>query len=288
MRAVQVLRAPSSGAPTRMLSAVAAAMPPDEVARMLAALPGNTGTGAGWVLRLVDVEPGANMGYYLRRWEGEYVLTPGPGSGSSAPSTYLVTFAREAAFHDCCSTLGGGVRGVFRTQVERLAASGSNSASAPASTHEGAAQPRAGWTVLRSNRKTPSGAASGAGGSGSGGPSAGAVRSALAADAWGEDTSERRQPSAGTGSIGAAAGATAFAKPGGGSEPQLPGRGPKLDLAKETKWSALEAEEGEEEVEEAMAGGGESAAAESAHQAASSTRIGLAQTSDDLPTWDED
>ncbi|KAG2431332.1 hypothetical protein HYH02_013322 [Chlamydomonas schloesseri] len=291
-RAVQVLRSPCSGAPTRMLSGVAAATPPEEVSRMLAALPGNNGTG-GWVLRLVDVEPGANMAHYLRRWEGEYVLSPGPSSGLTGPFTYLVTFSREAAFRDCCSTLGGGVRGVFRTQLDRPAAAGPSGASV--SVQATPAQPPAGWTVLRSNRKAASGATSGTAAGGGFGASSGAasVRSALAADAWGEDPPERRLPNQGTGGGAggvAARAATVFAPPGGVCEPQLPGRGPKLDLAKETKWSALrQAEEAEEE--EGATGAESSLGRESVrpYAAASQTHASSTQAAGDAPiSWDDD
>jgi hypothetical protein len=65
---VQLLKGASSGAPTRLLSVMAVAIPPEELARAVAG--GGGGAGGGWTLRLVDVAPGANVQHYLRAWEG--------------------------------------------------------------------------------------------------------------------------------------------------------------------------------------------------------------------------
>ncbi len=65
-----MLRSSSSGVPTRLLSSVAAAAGPEELARLAAAQGPGGGGGGGWVIRLVDVAPGANVEHYLRAWEG--------------------------------------------------------------------------------------------------------------------------------------------------------------------------------------------------------------------------
>lgn len=101
---MQLLRSPSSGVPTRLLSAVAAATGPEELARLAAAQgPGGAG-GGGWVIRLVDVAPGANVEHYLRAWEGERGLGQRgnmdwrvmvPWSGCAALTCTLRTWGKD-------------------------------------------------------------------------------------------------------------------------------------------------------------------------------------------------
>ncbi|KAF5826072.1 hypothetical protein DUNSADRAFT_4960, partial [Dunaliella salina] len=105
-RAVQLLRTPSTGEPQNPLCAAAAALTPEELQALALAQQGqppNT-----WILRLVDVQPGANPNLFLRDWAGEYTLN------WTSDSTANVVFTREAAYKGASSTLAGGVRNAFR------------------------------------------------------------------------------------------------------------------------------------------------------------------------------
>ncbi|EFJ49950.1 hypothetical protein VOLCADRAFT_120687 [Volvox carteri f. nagariensis] len=252
-RAVQLLKGAASGAPTRLLSVVAAATPAEELARLASGSGG--AAGGGWVIKLVDVAPGTNVQHYLRAWEGDYTATPVQGSSSSLQ----LTFHRESSFRDCRSRLGGGIRGVFRTEVEREH-DGARPAAGPAAgsgpTAGGVAlKPPAplvappGWQVLRGNKAAAPVTRGKVGGTPAGADAASSVRAALAADAWASDDASPRPlqsqqrwhvaPDGVAGGAGGSKGDVAEGPSRGAMEPQLPGRGPPLDLAKATLWSAL-------------------------------------------------
>ncbi|GIL90585.1 hypothetical protein Vretifemale_18218 [Volvox reticuliferus] len=248
-RAVQLLKGATSGVPTRLLSVVAAATAPEEIARLAAGSEG--ASGPGWVIKLVDVAPGVDVRKHLWTWEGDYTLTPVPGSSSSL----RLIFNRESSFRDCCARLGGGIRGVFRTVVvrdqdpRRAAAAmvgvptgspGSAKPVAPAAVPPG-------WQVLRGKVAAPGGHKDGAPSGSEGADPALAVRSALAADAWSSDedgtfqaqSQHRRAKEGITDGSGKRWSASTVPPSAVVSQLHPPRCGPSLELELATPWLAL-------------------------------------------------
>ncbi len=173
---------------------------------------------------------------------GEYTLSGNVRNGG--PLT--LTFTSERSWRDCCSVLAGGVRGVFRTVVDKPAAgAAARSAAAAAGAPSAAAAPAPaappGWQVLRSNKAGPVG--------GSSSTSTGAVaraRPVVLEDAWGDDD-DGGALRAGRGRAGALGGSGsgygAGGQAGAGPEPRNPWKGPAMDLAGGTAWDALDEED---------------------------------------------
>ncbi|GLI68491.1 hypothetical protein VaNZ11_012933 [Volvox africanus] len=258
-RAVQLLKAPSSGVPTRLLSVVAAAAVPDELARLAAGSGGVSGP--GWVIKLVDIAPGVDVHKHLWTWDGDCTITPVQGSSSSL----RLTFKRESAFRDCCARLGGGMRGVFRTVVERdqdPRRAGAATVAGPTGT-AGAAKPVApavvppGWQVLRGKVAVPRAHKGGAGSRSGRADPASSIRSALAADAWASDNegslrlqSQYRPAKEGiTDGSGTHLGGSTVAPSAVVTQLHLPRRGPSLELELAVPWSALMSEGWDEDGE---------------------------------------
>ncbi|GIL68834.1 hypothetical protein Vafri_22063 [Volvox africanus] len=251
-RAVQLLKGASSGVPTRLLSVVAAAAAPDELARLAAGSGG--ASGPGWVIKLVDIAPGVDVHKHLWTWDGDCTITPVQGSSSSL----RLTFKRESAFRDCCARLGGGMRGVFRTVVEhdQDPRRGAAATVVGPTGIAGVAKPVApavvppGWQVLRGKVAVPGAHKDGAASKSGGADPAISIRSALAADAWASDSegslrlqSQYRPAKEGiTDGSGMCPGGSTVAPSAVVTQLYVPRRGPPLELELAVPWSALMSE----------------------------------------------
>lgn len=107
-RCVQIYKSAASGAPTKLLSRVAAETSPQDLEQMTQAQPVLT-------LRLIDIAPGANINHYLRSWAGEYTLH------WTYADAAVLTFSSAAMLKSCSNCLAAGIRNVFRVDRSKPA-----------------------------------------------------------------------------------------------------------------------------------------------------------------------
>lgn len=101
-RCIELFKAGDTAAlPSRLLSKVAVTVTDAEIAELLHAAEGHP-------VRFVEIAPTANLGYYLRRWEGRYEIEWQGGSQA------IATFEREEDQKEALDSFGGGIRGLFR------------------------------------------------------------------------------------------------------------------------------------------------------------------------------
>lgn len=109
-RAVQLFKptgssAQPAGIPSRLLSTVSQSTSDDKIEELLR-------SAQGFSMKFIDIAPTVDIHHYLRQWESQYEVE------WEDSSSVIVRFQEEHIPKEVTNHLGGGIRGLFRIDIQ--------------------------------------------------------------------------------------------------------------------------------------------------------------------------